>query len=106
MANKNIINENTDSEKAVERHLVDSINSIGGACIKLLSDHFTGLPDRMCLLPGGHIVFVELKTTGKKPRKIQLYVHDKLRKLGFRVEVLDSIAGVMTFIKELKNERN
>lgn len=90
-----------DSEKVVERALVTKVQEHGGLCIKLLCDQYAGLPDRMCLLPGARIVFVEVKTTGMKPRKLQLRVHDILRKLGFRVEVIDTIDGVNRFIETL-----
>ena len=92
-----------DSEKLVERTLVHEVCSHCGLCIKLLSQHFIGLPDRICLFPGGVIVFVELKTTGAKPRKIQAFVHDKIRALGFRVEVIDSVQGVIDLVRELSN---
>ena len=94
-----------DNEKSVERKLVELTKLSGSLCIKLLTYQFTGLPDRMCLFPGGIIIFVELKTTGEKPRKIQLAVHRMLRNLGFRVEVIDTIKGVEDLIKEIENER-
>lgn len=90
-----------DSEKVVERRLVELVKYNGGMCIKLLCDQLIGLPDRMCLFPGHKIAFVELKTTGKKPKRIQAYMHDKLRKLGFRVEVIDTIKGVEQFIDSI-----
>ena len=67
----------------------------GGWCIKLLSTHITGLPDRLCLLPNGKVLFVEIKTTKKKPTKIQLKVHQKLMDLGFRVEIVDNSAQIL-----------
>lgn len=79
-----------ESEKLVERTLYNYTKEKGGLCIKLLTAFFQGLPDRMVLLPGGKIIFVELKTTGEKPRKIQVLVMDKLRKLGFSVYVVDT----------------
>lgn len=94
-----------DSEKAVERKLVELVKANGGICIKLLCEYFIGLPDRMCLFPGSKIIFVELKTTGKKPRPIQILVHNKIKALGFRVEVLDTITSVINFINDIKNER-
>ena len=77
-----------DSEKVIERKLVELVKINGGMCIKLLCDQLIGLPDRMCLFPGHKIVFVELKTTGRKPKRIQAYMHNKLRALGFRVCLL------------------
>ena len=90
-----------DSEKDIERLLVKKVKANGGLCIKLISDYVNGLPDRMCLLPGGKIVFVELKSTGQKPRKIQEYMHSVLRGLDFRVEVIDTTAGVENFMTTL-----
>ena len=83
-----------ESEKLIERKLVEHIKAGGGLCIKLLCDQFIGLPDRLCLLPNQKAVFVEVKTTGQKPRKIQALVHNKLRALGFRVEVIDSVEQI------------
>lgn len=90
-----------DSEKLVERKLVEFIKLNKGMCIKLLCNHLLGLPDRLCLFPGSKIAFVELKTTGEKPKKIQLYMHDKIRKLGFKVFVIDSVQQVKDFIDEM-----
>lgn len=95
---------NTESEKLIERKLVEKCKENGVLCIKLLTYQFTGLPDRMCLFPGGTVVFVELKTTGEKPRKIQINIHNKLRKLGFRVEVIDTVKKVQDLIDELTCE--
>lgn len=90
-----------DSEKVIERKLVELVKINGGICIKLLCDQLTGLPDRMCLFPGHKIVFVELKTTGRKPRRIQVFMHNKLRALGFRVEVIDTVESVINFVDDI-----
>lgn len=91
-----------ESEKVIERKLVDLVKRSGGMCIKLLSTHLTGLPDRMCLLPGSKITFVELKSTGEKPRPSQVYIHKKLRALGFNIEVVDTIQGVYDLMEKIK----
>lgn len=95
----------TDSEKVVERKLVELVKINGGMCIKLLCDQLIGLPDRLCLFPNHKMAFVETKTTGQKPRRIQAYMHKKLRALGFRVEVIDSIEGVERFIGNILFEK-
>lgn len=95
-----------DSEKLVERRLVELVKINNGMCIKLLCDQLIGLPDRLCLLPGHKIVFVELKTTGRKPRRIQAYIHKKLRNLGFRVEVIDTVEEVENFIEDVLLNNN
>lgn len=93
--------ETVDSEKVVEHKLVELVKINGGMCIKLLCDQLIGLPDRMCLFPGHKIVFVELKTTGRKPKRIQVYMHNKLRALGFRVEVIDTVESVINFVDDI-----
>lgn len=93
--------EMVDNEKVVERRLVELVKINGGMCIKLLCDQLIGLPDRMCLFPGHKIVFVELKTTGRKPKRIQAYMHNKLRALGFRVEVIDTVESVINFVDDI-----
>lgn len=90
-----------DSEKLVEQKLVELVKINNGMCIKLLCDQLIGLPDRLCLFPNHKIAFVELKTTGQKPRRIQAYMHKKLRALGFRVEVIDSVEGVINFVDDI-----
>lgn len=108
MENKDSIDEKKirtmseiESEKIIERKLVELTNLNGGMCIKLLSFHIIGLPDRMCLFPKHKIVFIELKTTKQKPRQIQLFMHDKIRKLGFRVETVDTVDKVAEVIEDV-----
>lgn len=88
MADRDITNVN--KEKYLERKLREYIESKGGKCIKLIPFNSDGIPDRLCLLPGGLAIFVEVKTKGQKPRKLQLYWHKLLDSLGFIVYVLDS----------------
>lgn len=91
---------NTDSEKVVERKLTELVKRKGGMSVKMLCDQYSGLPDRLCLLPNGRIFFAELKTTGKRPTKIQLLTHERLRALGFAVEVIDSV-GQLNDIEDI-----
>lgn len=90
---------NRESEKLLEAKLRQKMKDRGGWCLKLLSKHISGLPDRLCLFPGGRAAFAEIKTTGRKPRQIQEEVHQKLRSMGFRVEVIDSMEKLENFLK-------
>lgn len=94
---------NQSSEKYIEHKLVEGIKNAGGLCIKLLTYQFAGLPDRLCLMPMGKMCFVELKSTGKKPRKLQISVHSMLKKIGFDVVVVDSVEGAENLIQKLKS---
>ena len=96
------------SEKVFERELSKFVEESGGMAVKLLSQFIKGLPDRMFLLPGGVVVFVEFKSTGKKPTKIQSYIHAKIRALGFLVYVVDSVESyeeVKGLIELLNNKQ-
>lgn len=75
-------------EKNLEPLLKKKVESYGGICLKIPAIHFAGIPDRLALLPGGRAVFVELKSEGRKPRKLQRIVHTQLRRLGFPVWVI------------------
>ena len=97
------------SEKQVEQKLVRAVKACGGICPKFISPGTDGMPDRLVLLPGGRIGFVEVKAPGKKPRRLQLLRLEMLRNLGFKVFTLDNpeqIAGIIDEIGVLKDERD
>ena len=76
-------------EKEIEKKLVHAVQMMDGMAVKFVSPGFDGMPDRIVLLPGAHMAFVELKRPGEKPRPLQRARHKKLRSLGFKVYVLD-----------------
>ncbi|MFA6845533.1 MAG: VRR-NUC domain-containing protein [Sphaerochaetaceae bacterium] len=76
-------------EKEIERALATEARRRGGLTIKLVTPTLDGMPDRLVLMPGGHMGFVEVKAPGLKPRALQLSRHRMLRNLGFQVFVLD-----------------
>ena len=66
------------------------------------------MPDRLVLLPGGKIGFVEVKAPGKEPRPLQVARHGLLRRLGFKVYVLDApeqIGGILDLEKAVSGAR-
>ena len=89
-------------EKTIEQHLVKAVKNSGGIAPKLVSPGFDGMPDRLVLRPGGKIGFVEVKAPGKEPRPLQVARHGLLRRLGFKVYVLDApeqIGGILDEIR-------
>ena len=76
-------------EKMIEHKIVMETKARGGMALKFVSPSFSGMPDRLILLPGGRMAFVEVKAPGKKPRPLQEVRHAMLRRLGFSVYVLD-----------------
>ena len=91
-----------EKEASLESRLGTKIKNMGGWSLKLLPTFITGLPDRMCLLPGGRIFFAEIKTTGEKPRRSQMSVHRRLEELGFKVYAIDSSKQMDLILKEWK----
>lgn len=77
----------------------------GVLCLKFVCPGFTGVPDRIILLPGAHVIFVELKQPGKRERKRQVYVQGLLRKLGFEVysavNTIEQIEAITMRCKEV-----
>ena len=89
-------------EATIERKLVSAAKLRGGICPKWVSPGFDGMPDRIVLLPRAKIGFVEVKAPGKKPRPLQVSRLTLLRKLGFKVYVLDEpdqIGGILDEIR-------
>ena len=89
-------------EKIIEQHLVKAVKNSGGIAPKLVCPGFDGMPDRLVLLPRGKIGFVEVKAPGKEPRPLQAARHGLLRRLGFKVYVLDNpeqIGGILDEIR-------
>ena len=88
-------------EKKIEQKLVTAVKKNGGICPKFVSPGFDGMPDRLLLLPHGRFAFVEVKAPNQKPRPLQLSRHRLLRRLGFRVYVLDALEDIDKIIKEV-----
>ena len=89
-------------EKQIENKLATEAKKLGGIAVKFVSPSFDGMPDRLVLMPDGHIAFVELKAPGKKPRPLQLSRHRLLRSLGFRVYVIDSVEQIGVMLDEIR----
>lgn len=77
-------------ESLLEKKLCDRIKALGGFAEKFTSPGRRSVPDRIVMLPGGVIIFVELKRPGAKPTESQKIDHERRRKLGFKVIVIDS----------------
>lgn len=86
-------------EAKAEAHLVESVKLVGGMCPKFIDPSRRGAPDRMVLLPGKPVIFVEMKREKVGTVKAwQERYHADLRALGHRVEVLWSEEDVDGFL--------
>ena len=91
-------------ENTIERYFCRKIKELGGLALKLSPTGTAGLPDRLVLLPGQRIVFVEFKAPGKKPRPLQQKRINELQKLGFKAVCLDSYQKVDAFLEAVLDE--
>jgi hypothetical protein len=104
-------------ESTIERHLVERVKALGGEVRKVKWIGRRGAPDRLVMLPervtpwdgtirpgaiclrnplkhAARSVWVELKAPGVPPEAHQVREHERMRKMGQRVVVIDSIEGV------------
>ena len=87
-------------EKNIENALIRKVKQLGGMCEKFTSPAKRSVPDRIVTLPGGKIIFVELKAPGKKPTDNQKRDHLKRRLLGCDVRLIDCLGDVSMFPEE------
>ncbi len=92
---------NKTREKSIEEKLAFAVKNKGGLCPKFVSPNFNGMPDRLILFPGGKLAFAEIKAPGKEPEPLQTARHKALRKLGFKVFVIDSKSQIEGVIDEI-----
>lgn len=93
-------------ESKIERALVNAVKKQGGIAFKFTSQTMNGIPDRLVLLPGGQIGFVELKAPGKQLRLLQKKRKAQLEALGFPVFTVDRLDMIDETIKRIAHGRN
>ena len=89
-------------EKETEAKLVMAVRKLGGLAPKFVSPGLDGVPDRLVLLPGGKIAFIELKAENRKMRPLQVRRKRQLEALGFLVYCIDrpeQIGGILNEIQ-------
>ena len=88
-------------EKEIESYLVSRAKERGGKAFKFVSPGCSGVPDRIVILPGGRIGFLELKAPGEIPRPEQAHRIRQLRALGCLAGTADSAESVDNFLCSL-----
>jgi len=88
-------------ENELERILYKTVKAMGGIAPKFVSPGLDGMPDRIVLLSDGKIGFVEVKRYGKKPQPLQKSRHGLLRRLGFKVYLLDEAGQINEILSEI-----
>ena len=92
-------------EKEIEAKLVKLVKATGGLCLKWVCPGWAGVPDRIVLLPGGRVIFVETKRPkGGRLSERQIWWGEKLISLGFTWCVVCNDAGLTAFKTILKEQ--
>lgn len=81
-------------ERAIEAYLVARAKELGGEVRKIKWIGRRGAPDRLVWFADGREIWVELKASGTPPEPHQAREHERMRRMGRRVEVVDSFARV------------
>ncbi|MDI9468664.1 MAG: VRR-NUC domain-containing protein [Bacillota bacterium] len=87
-------------ESNIEKSIRRKIEAIGGKFYKWNSG-VRGVPDRICILPGGRIIFVETKQEKRTPAKLQAYQIARLRELGCDVRIVAGRKEAEGFVEEV-----
>lgn len=94
--------ENQMRESTIEKTLVRAVRASGGMAIKLVPPGWAGAPDRLLLMPGGRLAFVELKAPGKPLRPLQVRRKRQLEALGFSVYCIDQQEQIGGMVDEIR----
>lgn len=85
-------------ESQLEARLVQGVKTLGGIAYKFVSPGNRGVPDRLVVLPGGRLLFAELKADGGRLSRLQAYQLESLRRLGAEVWTVRGENGVQEFL--------
>lgn len=83
-----------EREREVEAYLSRRVARMGGKCLKYYNPVQAGYPDRVCLLPGGVSLWVELKRKGGRLSALQRARLAELAGLGHKAYACYGKEGV------------
>ena len=94
-------------EKDIEKKLRKMVERHGGQCLKWVCPGWSGVPDRIVVMPGGCIYFVETK----RPKdgelsELQKWWIDRLRGLGFYAGTVFDDEGIAALELRIVGKRN
>lgn len=91
------------SEKDIERRLAQGVKKLGGKAYKFVSPGNVGVPDRLIVLPGGVVLFAELKASDGRLSPNQRLQMRELTQMGAHVFVLWDAEDVDVFLRACRD---
>lgn len=91
-------------ESALEKRFCSLVSRAGGKAYKFVSPGCSGVPDRIVVLPGGRIGFIELKRPGGVPGKQQQFQLAQLERLGCYTAVVDCMERAEAVLSEMAEQ--
>lgn len=82
-------------ESKIENEVCKHAKALEWLVYKFVSPGKIGVPDRM-FIRNNQCFFIEFKTYGKKPTKVQHRRHKELRDQGYFVAVIDNVESGIT----------
>lgn len=93
-----------ETEKQIENYLREQVKKMGGKAYKFVSPGNAGVPDRIVVLPGGRVIFVELKSPEGRLTVLQQAALGHLRRMGCDAYAVYSKHEVDLVLKESSHE--
>jgi hypothetical protein len=88
-------------ESAIERELRVRVEALGGVCEKVRVIGRRGFFDRLVALPGGVVVFVELKRPKRgRLSRHQIWYAERFTALGVAIAVVRNSADIDALLKK------
>ena len=88
-------------EKSLEQRTVRLIEAQGGKAFKWVAPGHAGVPDRICIMPGGRIIFIELKRQKSgRESPLQKRVSELLLSLGCTVWLIRDFEELKALLRE------
>jgi len=89
-------------ESDTERYLVRRVHALGGECLKIASPGNAGVLDRLVMLPGEVMCFVEVKRLGEGPSKLQRRFLRRMHALSVPAAIVDSREAADALLRDLE----
>lgn len=91
-------------ERTIEQALRRECRRRGWVALKFSAPGLIGLPDRLVLMPGGRVAFLEIKQHGGRVSRQQRFWIERLTALGVTARVVWSVEEAMEVLNGIASD--